>query len=432
MPLADETYTVIGATSTCTNSAQVVITVTTNPVVSATNATICAGSSGTLTASGANSYTWSPATFLIPTTGASVTANPLSTKTYTVIGTSPLGCLGSTTAKVDVIPMPNLSITANPLSICPGDFSALTAFGASNFTWSPAATLSNTTGANTSASPTITTTYTLDGSNGVSPYLCLSTKTIQVIVKPTTTITVGTPAPICFGSYTSLDAHGGNMYNWQPSTGISHPNDSVVTVSPNVNTIYTVTVNKPGFCANTATVEVIVNPLPYVYAGIDTIVNIDEAVTLTGTGNTSVGFLSPDSYPLNCNLCPVITVNPQENTCFVLKGTSADGCTNFDTVCVVITKDWNVYIPNAFTPNNDGYNDLFIPYGYGIEKIQMTIFDRWGAVVFNSDDEHKGWDGKYKGTMCPQGIYVYQITVTSMGGASMKKVGHVTLLPLLK
>ncbi len=431
-PTTTETYTVIGSTSTCTNSAQVVITVTTNPIVSATSATICSGTNTVLTASGANTYTWSPAAFLNTTNGANVTANPPSTKTYTIVGASTLGCLGFTTTTVDVVITPTLSINANSLSICPGDNSTLNASGASNYTWSPASTLSNTTSATTIASPSITSTYLLTGSNGTAPNSCITTKTIQIVVKPTTTITVGNPDPICFGNFTKLEAHGGNSYNWQPSTGLTHPNDSVATAEPLTNTIYTVTVNKPGFCANTATVEVIVNPLPYVYAGADTVVNIDEAVTLFGVGNTQVGFLSPDSYPLNCNLCPVITVNPQENTCFILKGTSSDGCTNFDTVCVIVTKDWNVYIPNAFTPNNDGNNDLFMPYGYGIDKIEMTVFDRWGVQIFKSDAEHQGWDGKYKGMMCAQGVYVYQVLVTSMGGASMKKVGHVTLMPLIK
>lgn len=431
-PLSDQTYTVIGSTSTCTNIAQVVITVTTNPIVTVNSSIICSGNSANLSASGASTYSWNPALFLSSNIGSNVIATPPNTKTYTVIGTSPLGCRGSASTTVEVIPMPNLLVSANPISICPGENASLTASGASSFTWSPAASLTNSVGPTTSASPTMTTTYLLIGANGTAPNLCTSTKTVEINVKPTTTVTVGTPDPICFGSYTKLDAHGGTIYNWQPSAGISHPNDSVVDVGPSVSTIYTVTVNNPGYCANTATVEVIVNSLPYVYAGADTTINIDETVTLYGMGDTQVGFLSPETYPLNCNLCPIVTVQLSESTCFILKGTSAAGCTNFDTVCVNITKDWNVYIPNAFTPNGDGINDLFIPAGYAIEKINMTIFDRWGAVIFQTDPDHQGWDGKYKGVICEQGVYVYQIEVISMGGASMKKVGHVTLLPLKK
>lgn len=431
-PLSDQTYTVIGATSTCTNIAQVVITVTTNPVVNVNSAIICSGSSANLSASGASTYSWNPSLFLSSNVGASVIATPPNTKTYTVIGTSALGCKGSASTTVEVIPMPNLLVSADPISICTGESSALTASGASSFTWTPSATLTNSVGATTSASPTVTTVYLLVGANGIAPNLCTSTKTIEVNIKPTTTVTVGTPDPICFGSYTKLEAHGGTIYNWQPSAGISHPNDSVVSVGPFASTIYTVTVNNSGYCASSATVEVLVNPLPYVYAGADTTINIDEVVTLYGVGDTQVGFLSPEIYPLNCNLCPIITVQPTESTCFILKGTSAAGCTNFDTVCVNITKDWNVYIPNAFTPNGDGINDLFAPAGYAIEKINMTIFDRWGEVIFKTDPDHQGWDGKYKGVICEQGVYVYQVEVTSMGGASMKKVGHVTLLPLKK
>lgn len=429
-PSSNETYTVIGSTSTCTNSALVVITVTTNPVISVTSATICSGTNASLTASGASSYTWTPSIFLNTNTGANVTANPPSTKGYTVLGTSALGCIGAGSTTVSVTQMPNTLVSANPISICPGETSGLTASGATSYSWTPALTLSNATGPATIASPTITTTYSVTGINGVAPTVCTTTKTVEVIVKPTTTVTVGTPDPICYGSSTKLEAHGGTMYSWQPTNSLTPPIDSVVVAHPLSNTIYTVTVNQIGYCPATATVEVIVNPLPYVYAGVDTITNIDEAITLYGIGDTQVGFLSNDNDPLNCNLCPIITVNPYENTCYILKGTSNQGCTNFDTVCVTVTKDWNVYIPNAFTPDGDGLNDTFSPKGYAISEIHMLIFDRWGEVIFKSDPEHQAWDGKYKGVVCAQGVYVYQIEVISMGGASLKKTGHVTVLPL--
>lgn len=429
-PSSNETYTVIGSTSTCTNSALVVITVTTNPVISVTSASICSGSNASLTASGANTYTWTPSIFLNTTSGANVVANPPSTKGYTVLGTSSLGCVGAGSTTVTVIQMPNTLVSANPISICPGETSGLTASGATSFSWSPSLTLSNATGPATIASPTITTTYSVTGMNGVAPTLCTVTKTVEVIVKPTTTVTVGIPDQICYGSNTKLEAHGGTMYSWQPTNSLTPPIDSVVVAHPLTNTIYTVTVNQIGYCAATATVEIIVNPLPYVYAGVDTITNIDEAITLYGVGDTQVGFLSNDNEPLNCNLCPIITVNPYENTCYILKGTSDKGCTNFDTVCVTVTKDWNVYIPNAFTPDGDGLNDTFSPKGYAISEIHMLIFDRWGEVIFKSDAEHQAWDGKYKGVICAQGVYVYQIEVISMGGSSLKKTGHVTVLPL--
>lgn len=431
-PTSNQTYTVVGATATCTNSAQIAITVTTNPIISVSNVTICAGQAASLTASGANTYTWSPSIFLNSTNGPTVISTPPLNQSYTVTGSSLLGCNSSTTASLNVVAMPVLNLTANSTFVCPAESTTLLASGASDYSWQPNLFLSNISGSSTVSTPLSTIIYSVTGSNGIAPNLCSVTKTIEIIVKPTTTISVVNPSPICLGNTTKIDAHGGNYYSWLPPTGIIHTNDSIITVKPLTNTIYTVTVTKSGYCANTATVEVLVNPLPNVDAGLDTVINMDESVVLFGTGDTEVGFLSPENYPLNCNLCPVIKVNPQQNTCFVLKGTNQYGCSNFDTVCVIVSKDWNIYIPNAFSPNGDGINDYFMPKGYGVSEIKLNIFDRWGALIFVSDTENPGWDGKFKGLLCEQGVYVYQVEVTSMNNKKLFKTGHVTLLPKIK
>jgi gliding motility-associated-like protein len=181
-------------------------------------------------------------------------------------------------------------------------------------------------------------------------------------------------------------------------------------------------------CTAQGTLELVVHPLPQVYAGADTTVNIDEPVTLRGTGNVPVEFLPAAGTPLNCNFCNSITVNPQEKTCYTLRGTSSAGCVAYDEVCVMVTKDWNVYIPNAFTPNGDAGNDIFIPVGYGLSQIRLSIFDRWGTQIFAGDENNPGWDGKLKGKLCEQGVYVYQVEIKTMSGNTIKKVGHVTLL----
>ncbi len=151
--------------------------------------------------------------------------------------------------------------------------------------------------------------------------------------------------------------------------------------------IYTVT-GTTNNCTGTATVEVTVNPLPIVNAGLDTTINIDNTVTLIGSGNTQVGFINASTgIPLSCNYCPTVTVNPQENTCYTLEGINEFGCRNTDVVCVTVTKDWDVFIPNAFTPNGDLINEVFIPMGYAISEINLQIFDRWGHQIFKSHDK---------------------------------------------
>lgn len=436
-PPSTETYTVTGATGTCTNSAQVVITVTVNPSVIAPAVTpICNGETTALTASGASTYTWSPATALNTTIGNSVNANPNTTMTYTVTGASTLGCKSFTTVTLNVIPIPTLAITPGATSICEGNSTSLMASGSAtgSYTWSanPSGSIPNITANPATISPTVTTTYTVIGTNGTLPKVCPSFEQITITVIPKTVAVAPGPVSLCYGSSTMISATGGNKYLWSPSTGLSNATDSITFASPPVSTVYTVTVSKNGLCPGTTTLSVIVNPLPYVYAGRDTTINIDEVLTLNGSGNVEVGFLAPTATPLNCNFCNSIVVNPQESTCYVLMGTNQYGCLNTDTVCVTVTRDWDIFIPNAFTPNGDNTNDVFIPVGYGLSEINLTIFNRWGTVIFKSNGDTIGWDGTSKGKMCEQGVYIYQAEVLTMAGNKVKRTGHVTLLPKIR
>ena len=93
-----------------------------------------------------------------------------------------------------------------------------------------------------------------------------------------------------------------------------------------------------------------------------------------------------------------------------------------------VTNNYGLYIPNAFTPNGDQDNELFIPIGYGIKSIKLSIFDRWGMEIFKSQDNAIGWDGKYKGKTCEQGIYVFSVIVNTIDGKEIIKTGHLTLL----
>jgi gliding motility-associated-like protein len=109
-------------------------------------------------------------------------------------------------------------------------------------------------------------------------------------------------------------------------------------------------------------------------------------------------------------------------------------CFDIDTQIVKINPDFVIYVPNAFTPDFDNNNDIFIPKGVGIDvnNFEMIIFDRWGQIIFETTDFYQGWDGSVKGssTIAPQGVYVWKITVKDITDAQQthRLVGHVTLL----
>lgn len=428
-PTVNTTYTVVGANGSCTNTAEVAVSVTVNPTIAATTETICSGSSANLTASGGVSYTWTPSLYLSSNQGAAITSSAPITTQYVVIGTSPLGCKNSATVDVTVVSTPTVTVIGNPLTICTGSTSILTANGASSYSWAPAGSVDNANNANVVASPSVTTIYSVIGENSIGTIRCTDTKTIQVIVRPKINPLMSPNDQICEGQTTKIYAKGGNVYQWQPTTGVSKPNDSVTVVKPTATTIYTVSVSYNNLCPETGTVQVTINPLPIIDAGKDSTINIDESIVLQGTGNVNVGFLSPDGNPLVCNWCSVVEVFPKENTCYTLEGYTDKGCRATDDVCITITKDWDVYIPNAFSPNNgDNVNDYFLPQGFGITGIDLYIFDRWGNKIFQEIDAKIGWNGNYKNAICEQGIYVYKVTIKAMNGEVTERTGHVTLL----
>lgn len=431
-PAASTQYTVLGASGTCTSTATVDVAVAASPTISASaSPTICSGSNAALSANGASTYTWTPAAGLSSTSGANVSAGPNTTTTYTINGSSALGCTSSTVITVNVVATPTVSALSSQSSICDGKSTSLSGFGAASFTWSPAASLSAANSAVVTGTPHATTIYTLTGENGLAPNTCQSTATVQVTVVPQVTAAVSPNQSICFGSRTYLVASGGSTYTWTPSTGLSGTHTPGTYAEPLINTTYTVTVSNGGQCPGTATVSVIVNPLPALNAGRDTTINIDEYYEITGSGAGTIGWL-PVDVPYACNYCAQETVNPQHNTCYVLEATDSLGCVNRDTMCITVTKDWDVFIPNAFTPNGNNVNDVFIPVGYGIKTIHLYIFDRWGEQIFKSSDTQQGWDGKNKGKLCETGIYIYQVEIETMEGPTVKRVGHVTLLSSIK
>lgn len=231
------------------------VTINAVPTVSAgTNTTVCEGVSTTLNGTGATTYTWLPATGLSATTGATVSATLTTTTTYTLTGTT-AGCSNTATKTVSVNALPLVSAGANT-SICEGLSAALTGFGATAYAWSPSTGLSATTGAGVTATPTITTTYTLSGTDGNG---CVNTATQVITVLPFAVNATG-GGTICDGSNTTLSASGATSYTWLPATNLSATTGATVNANPSSTITYTVT-GTDGTCTQQKTVTVSVNPL---------------------------------------------------------------------------------------------------------------------------------------------------------------------------
>jgi len=503
-------YSVIGSSINCQSPTETTtVTVVANPVIviAPVTPTICAGSAIGLTAFGANNYTWSPAVNINTLNGNFVIVTPTVTMNYIVVGEAAT-CTSVAVREVSVIPLPDLQAISDKTVICIGDKVTINANGALNYTWTPTFGLSSGTSNFVVASPTVSTLYTLIGTNGVCtktitygitvmtrPILNLMTtnkkickggsamiivsgcqgylwhptsdstilasntttnttsmvvtptanmnytitgfnssgasacpfsKEILVEVVPTITPGVSFSATICEGNSTKLQAEGSNTYQWTPFDGLSNPNISQPYANPKSTTIYTVRVSDGGFCGETATVLVKVTPQPTVDAGPDMILNSDEPMFLNAKGTGTLTWVFGDN--IICHVCPNSQVTATRSGVYHVQTTNEFGCTAIDDVWIEITNDYPIFVPNSFTPNYDGLNDVFLVYGEGIIKFEMSIYNRWNQKIFNSNDQKAGWDGEFKGELVKNDSYLYIINYTTYDNKKRQKIGYVVIL----
>ena len=252
------TGTVVGTVGTCTNVATFTVIAIPNPVVAVTSASMCLGTSATLNASGATTYVWSPANTLNQSTGSSVIANPGVTTVYSVIGTS-LNCNSTTqTATVDVVPNPVIVIAPGTPTICAGSAIGLTAFGATNYTWSPAVSINTLNGNFVIVTPTVTMNYVVVGEAAT----CTSVAVRQVsVIQLPDLQAVSSNTNICIGDKVNLIGNGATSYTWMPTTGLSSGTGNLVVATPNSNITYTLVGNN-GVCTTSVTISIGVSPRP--------------------------------------------------------------------------------------------------------------------------------------------------------------------------
>jgi len=150
---------------------------------------------------------------------------------------------------------------------------------------------------------------------------------------------------------------------------------------------------------------------------------------LTGIDSADVTYSWSPAINLSCTDCAQPIASPITDIHYTLTITDASGCTDTATILIVVKEDYEVYIPNIFSPNGDGVNDEFTPMDFGAAKdIEAMIFNKWGELIFRTDKLQHGWDGTYKGKDCDVGVYTYFIRGSYLNGTPYKKTGSVTLI----
>lgn len=320
-PTTTTTYTLTGTLNGCSKSDTVKITVKSLPstVASATNYSPCIGSSTTLNASGATTYSWNTGS-----TNTTVGINTVVTTTYTLTGTSN-GCTKTDTVKITPRALPNTVGVANDYSLCDNQSATLTASGATTYSWSSGSTASTFT-----ITPNSTTTYTVTGTtNG-----CSKTDTVKLTVNSFTLSVSPASASICSGSGNNavFTASGANTYSW---TG--GPATASYTVMPATTTTYTVTATSAAGCTKTTTAVVTVSNAAVINVtpASPTICAGGNGTTLTASGANSYTWTGGPATA-------TYTVNPTITTTYTVTGTATGGCTGNTTVTVNVANLPNV------------------------------------------------------------------------------------------
>lgn len=179
-------------------------------------------------------------------------------------------------------------------------------------------------------------------------------------------------------------------------------------------------------CDSTIITTLNVRPNPIANAGKDTTINIGNSITLLGKGGPSYSWDPPTG--LSCSSCENPTASPGGDISYVLTVTNEYGCMDTDTIHISVDQSTAFYLPNIFSPNNDGNNDVFRIRGNGFKSVNMFIYNRWGQKVFETTDPANGWKGRHLGKESPTGVYVYHVYVEMYTGEVIEENGNVTLV----
>jgi gliding motility-associated-like protein len=272
---------------------------------------------------------------------------------------------------------------------------------------------------------------------------CTSSSSDTIRVYKTPVLSIAGKDTICINStegFAGVLTLPDSTIKWQWTLGNGNTsqiqNPTVLYSSTGNYNIQLIATNKLG-CADTAAHQIDVVPLPTAFPVSNPIIIISG-----GSGQLNMNYTGPivsynwiPAQNLDCTNCPQPIANPQFTTDYRVNIQDRYGCKNSGDITVkVICNGQNFFIPNTFSPNGDGINDIFYLRGTGLFRIKsLLVFNRWGEIVFEKrefpvNDALSGWDGNYKGKKAKPDVYVYQIEIICSNGEIIKYSGNIALI----
>jgi len=350
-------------------------------------------------------------------------ASPTETTSYVIEGTNAFGCTALDTVTVTVRPLPTVE-TIDDVTMCNGETLELTttATGATGFVWTANGMPSDST-QSPNVNPTANTIYMVQAYN---QYGCTDQDTVQVKVIETILSQVSDGAEICEGESVNLNIDiletGLSHYQvtWMPRELFATPHNLSQSFTPEESMTVQVAIIGGACAVDTQSIEIVVNNLPTTYVTLD---------ANASTGVTEYYWTPNDS--LDCSDCDQVSFYAGGTNSYIVTVLDENGCMAMDTVTirVLTTCEQDVFIPNSFSPNNDKVNDVLYVRSHDVEEIKIfRIFDRWGNLVFETNDITQGWNGTYRNRMVDPGVFVYYLEGTCRNGGDIFLKGNVTVI----
>jgi gliding motility-associated-like protein len=428
----------------CVGIANTSIEVLPLPSVIVGGATVCVGEPAMLVASGGESYQWTgPLAYSSNKDSALiVSASLLNSGIYTVIVTGKNGCSSEATAQLvsNPFPLPQPALTLEPRKVCLNSTAILSASGGVDYYWKgPQSFYASGTTATLSASALekagVYTVTVRDANN------CRGTNTIEVVIYdlPSSKVFLHQDkfcVPFCVTYSLQADSGSASLVSdmLYVDGGNQAGQNGSYCLEKEGNYTFRITYSDTNACVNTSSINVVAYPTPRAdfdfYPPVP-VAGIDEVQFYNRSDPGYAEFkwsFSPD---------PLDTIRTKEPT-YIFKGSGSEGVTLIaknsfgcaDTISrpIVIDDEYALYIPDAFSPNGDGINDVFQAKGAGIRSLQLQVFDRWGELMFTSSDAQQGWDGLFRGQKCTPDTYVWRIIVSGNNNRQLEYTGKVYLL----
>lgn len=417
----------------CRDTASQLIQVIDKPPLAVTfsDTLICINDQVQLQATGTGNFSWSPAFHITNANSPGPLVSPTATTTY-YVNLELEGCVNTDSVLVMVTDHVTLQVMQDTI-ICSGDTIQLRVESdGRSYAWSPAAQFIDPFAKNPFAITNTTTQYQVTASIGG----CTAAQDIVVTSVPYPIADAGKDTVICYATTANLQAiTNGNSWQWSPSSYLSNPSLLNPTASLIQTTTYVFTAYdhshrgcpKPGI----DTVLVTVLPKIIASAGNDTAIVVGQTLQLTASGGDTY-FWSP-AYNLSSMAIanPVAIFNePSDGLRYKVKAFNVAGCADsaFITIKIFATKP-TVFVPTAFTPNQDGKNDILRPILAGMKRFEyFQVYNRWGQLVFSTSQDGHGWNGTINGQPQANNTYVWMVKAIDYTGAPYFKKGTVTLI----